>query len=160
MLFRSILACKNTFGKGQVIVATVDCLVPRDEQKGDVLVNRVYGKKFPFVEYFLKNIVSEVLPLEVKGDIEYGLNKLADGWLLYLINNKGVTKFTNKEQVLDLSKTAKIEVFLKDIKAATITELREQKDIRKDVKNNSFTVDVPPGDIRIIKIQTSNNVKM
>ena len=113
----------------------------------------VYGRKFPFVEYFLKNIVSEVLPLEVKGDIEYGLNKLPDGWLLYLINNKGITKFTNKEQTLDMSKTAKVEVSLRNIKASAITELREQKAIVRDDKNNSFTVDVPPGDIRVVKIK-------
>ena len=159
----NVLACRNSFGRGHVIISTVDFLVPEgnaDVKVPYVLDKFVYGKKFPFVEYFLKNIVSEVLPLDVKGDIEYGLNKLADGWLLYLINNKGVTKFTNREQILDMSKTAKVEVSLRDINAATITELREQKEIRKDDKNNSFTVDVPPGDIRVIKIKTSNNVKM
>ncbi|MFA6569027.1 MAG: hypothetical protein WCS96_12515 [Victivallales bacterium] len=152
----NILACKNRFGKGNVIVSTVDCLVPKnsmDDQAGNMLEKMVYGKNFPFVEYFLKNIVSETLPVEVKGDIEYGLNKLSDGWLLYLINNKGVTKFTNKEQTFDMSKTAKVEVSLRSIKASAITELREQKIVPRDDKNNSFTVDVPPGNIRVVKIK-------
>jgi hypothetical protein len=151
----NVLACKNSFGKGNVIVSMIDCLVPKNNmgnQDENVLGNMVYGKKFPFVEYFLKNIVREVLPLEVKGDIEYGLNKLSDGWLLYLINNKGVTKFTNKEQVLDISKTAKVEVFLRNIKASTVTELREQKIVPKDDKNNSFNIEVPPGAVRVFKI--------
>lgn len=152
----NILACRNKFGKGNVIVSTVDCLVPNgnaDDKDENPLGKMVYGKKFPFVEYFLKNIVNEVLPLEVKGDIEYGLNKLPDGWLLYLINNKGVTKFTNKEQILDISKTAKVEVFLRDIKVSKITELRFQRAVAKNDKNKSFTVDVPSGDIRVVKIE-------
>lgn len=155
----NVLACKNKFGKGQVLVSAIDCMIPKTNFNGadeKVLNQLVYGKKFPFVEYFLKNIVSEVLPLEVTGDIEYGLNKLPDGWLLYLINNKGVIKFTNKEQTLDPSKTAKVEVLLRNIKASFITELREQKAIAHDEKNNSFVVDVPPGGIRVIKIKNLN----
>ena len=155
----NVLACKNSFGKGNVIVSTVDCFVPdgnADDKDENPLGKMVYGKKFQFVEYFLKTIVSEVLPLEVKGDIEYGLNKLPDGWLLYLINNKGVTKFTNKKQVLDISKTAKVVVFLRDIKVSKITELLEQRAVPKNDKNKSFTVDVPPGDIRVIKIEEKN----
>jgi uncharacterized protein Smg (DUF494 family) len=97
--------------------------------------------------------VNEVLPLEVRGDIEYGLNKISRGWLLYLINNKGVTKFTNKEQVLDISKTAKVEVFLRDIKVSTIIELRNQRTLSTGSKNNSFTIEVPPGSIRVVRIE-------
>ena len=146
-----VLACLNRYGKGNLIVATVDYLLPKTnivEWK-----DGVYGKTFPFVGYFLENFVKEVLPLEVKGDIQYGLNKLSDGWLLYLINNKGVTKLTNKEQILDNAKTAQVEVSLKDIRISKITELREQRAVSKDDKNNSFTIDVPPGDIRVVKIE-------
>lgn len=92
------------------------------------------------------------MPLDVKGDIQYGLNKLDDGWLLYLINNKGVTKFVDKKQAVDLSKTAKVEVFLKDIKSSGIIELREQKVIAQDDKCNSFTIEIPSGDVKVIKI--------
>jgi hypothetical protein len=150
----NILACKNIFGKGHVIVSTVDFLVPRNymHDQRDVLGKLAYGKDFPFIEYFLSNVEKEVLPLEVRGDIQYGINKLNDGWLLYLINNKGVTKFTNKEQTLDMSKTAKVVVSLRDINASAITELRGHKALQKDVGNNSFTVIVPPGDIKICKI--------
>ena len=170
----NVLACKNKFGKGNVIVSTVDCLVPKAGASATVWPKMVYDKKLPFVEYLLKNIVSEVLPLEVKGDIEYGLNKLSDGWLLYLINNKGVRKLTNKDQTLDMTKTAKVEVALRNIQATEITELREQHSIRSrqsklskllgklrsilrpDNKHNSFTVDVLPGEVRVAKITTAN----
>lgn len=152
----NVLASKNKYGKGFLMVAFVDGMVPQNDmsyQKWDVLNKLVYDKKFPFVEYFLSGIVREALPLEVKGDIEYGLNKVSDGWWLYLINNKGVTKFTNKEQVLDPSKTAEVKVWLKDMKVSAITELRENKKIERDEKINAFSINVPPGEVRIVKIQ-------
>ncbi|MFA5330280.1 MAG: hypothetical protein WC384_20980 [Prolixibacteraceae bacterium] len=152
----NLLACRKSYGKGNVILSTVDCLVPvnnMESQEGNVLSSMVYGKKFPFIEYFLQSIVSEVLPLEVKGDIEYGLNKISDGWLLYLINNNGVTKFTNKEQSFDMAKTAKVEVSLREIKTLKITELIGMTAVSKSLTSNSFTVDVPPGRVKIIKIE-------
>ena len=141
---KNVLACVNNYGKGRVIVATVDYLVPKKDF--------VQGKDYPLPAYFLSQIVKDVLPLEVKGDIEYGLNKLDDGWQLYLINNKGVTKFVDKIQSVDPSKTAKVEVNLKDLKVTAVTELREQKAIALD-KNNSFTIEVPPGDVKVVKIK-------
>jgi hypothetical protein len=152
----NLLACKNSYGKGNVLLSTVDCLVPvskMEKQDGNVLSSMVYGKTFPFIEYFLNSIVREVLPLDVKGDIEYGLNKIPNGWLLYLINNNGVTKFTNKQQVLDRSKTAKVEVLLRDIKGLKITELIGMRAVSKNIKTNSFNVEVPPGGVKVIKIE-------
>ncbi len=152
----TVLACKNTFGAGNVIVSTVNWMVPKDDTVGKggyYLIKRVYEKRFPFVEYFLSQFAHETLPVEIKGDIQYGMNKLDDGWIVYLINNKGVTKFTNKAQSLDMSKIARVEVFLRNIKAETITELSGQKTVPKEHRSNSFTIDVPPGDVRIIKIE-------
>jgi len=153
----NVLACMNTYEKGHVIVTTVDYLTATkySVNTGSLLKHLAAGKKFPLVTALLDNIVKEVLPLEVKGDIEYGLNKLKDGWLLYLINNKGVTKFTNKPQTVDMSKTANVKIFLKNIKSSKISELRKQKTISLNQKNNSFTIKIAPGDIKIVKIKTN-----
>jgi hypothetical protein len=152
---QNTLACVNNYGKGRVIVASVDYLLPKNDlsKQGDVLGSFVFGKEFPLPAYFLKQIVKEVLPLEVKGDIQYGMNKVDDGWLLYLINNKGITKFVDKIQSVDPAKTAKVEVSLKDMKSSGVTELREQKTLALEEKRNSFAVEVPPGEVRVVKIK-------
>ena len=40
----------------------------------------------------LKELATEALPLRVYGDIEFQLNRLPDGWVITLVNNKGVVK--------------------------------------------------------------------
>jgi len=142
-----VLASVNVFGRGRVVLTTVDCMVPRE-------ISNLVGTaaKFPLIELLLRRIVKEVLPVEVKGDIEFGLNKVSDGWWVYLINNKGVTKYTTTPETLDISETAKVTVALHELKAAGVRELRNDTPVVFDRDKNAFTIEVGPGDIRIVKI--------
>ena len=79
----------------------------------------------------------------VKGDIQYGLNKTQNGWLVYLFNNKGITKFADKPATFDQSKTANVTINLTGIKAKTVRELDSTQ--KQALKNNSVTVSVAPG---------------
>ena len=54
---------------------------------------------------------------------------------------------------LDPKKTARVEVLLRNIIPEKITELREDKKISWDNKENSFFIDVGPGDVRVVKIE-------
>ena len=78
--------------------------------------------------------------------------KVPDGWWVYLINNKGVTKFTTTPETLDFAETAKVTVALRELKAAGVRELREGAPVVFDRDKNAFTLEVGPGDIRIVKI--------
>lgn len=153
---KNVLASMNKYGKGHVIVSTVDYMLPKNDMAGKdtgaVIKDMTSGRKFPFIEILLDRIVKEVLPVEVKGDIEYGLNKIDGGWWLYLINNNGVIKFTNTKESFDITKTARVDVHLNKLNVTGITELREQKDITFDKIKNSFIAEVGPGDVKIFKI--------
>lgn len=149
----NILATHNKFGKGHVIISTVPWMVPSEKLTNN-WTTMIYEKEFPFIKYFLNKINDEILPVHVSGDIQYGFNKLPGGWLLYLINNKGVTKFTNKEQQLDNSKTAKVELYLPYKKNYSVKELRSASEI--EIKNKQlFSIDVPPGEVKIIRLNVS-----
>lgn len=142
-----VLACLNRFGRGRVLLTTVDFMVPREP------VNQVGSPvKSPLVELLMSRIVKEVLPVEVKGDIEYGLNKVPDGWWVYLINNNGVTKYTTTPESLDLAATAKVTVDLRALRPASVRELRKDTPLVFDRKTNTVTIQVGPGDISIVKI--------
>jgi len=145
----NVLACVNRYGKGNLILTTVDYLIPKTTNIGFVCRE----EENPFISFLLRQFTEEALPLEVKGDIEYGLNKLKDGWLIYLINNKGIYKLPRKPQRLNPEETAKVEIVLKDIKSKEITELREDKKLSLNKERNSFFIEVGPGDIKVVKIK-------
>ena len=142
-------------GKGRVIVATPRWLAPDftegTETAKQALNETKNGKRqFKFIRALLTKIVDEVLPVKVSGEIQYGLNKTQDGWLVYLFNNEGVTKFTDTPETFDPKKTAKVTVQLKSISAGKAHDLCSGDDF--PVSGGKFTVSVGPGRYRILKL--------
>lgn len=141
-----VLACVNRVGAGHVVLTTVDYLLPREREAAARTMT------MPLVALLLRQITREVLPLEVRGDVEYGLSQTPDGWWVYFINNKGVTKYALTPEELDPAATATVTVKLRALRASSVTELREDKPLTVDRGRNDFRLDVGPGDVRIIKI--------
>jgi len=50
------------------------------------------------------------LPIKVEGDIQWGINRNREGYLVYLINNRGVVKFSDEPETFDRSRTAGVSV--------------------------------------------------
>ncbi len=151
-----VMACVNEFGRGRLVLATVDYLLP--ENLGNMRVptySKWQGKEtFPFISFLLARLVHEVIPVDVTGDIQYGFNKVSDGWWIYLINNKGIYKSARNPQRLDTDQTATVEIGLRNLKPLSITDLRSNVAIQWDTAKNSLLVRVAPGDVNIIKIKT------
>ncbi|MBQ9338238.1 MAG: hypothetical protein IJS14_13180 [Lentisphaeria bacterium] len=143
------------FGKGRVIVATPRWLVPDFEDGGTesktALTRTATGAlKFKYTRALLDKIVEEVLPIKVSGEIQYGLNKTKTGWLLYMFNNEGITKFTDTPETFDPKKTARVTVQLKDISALYAFDLCSRESF--EIRDGKFTVEVQPGKYRILTL--------
>ena len=67
----------------------------------------------PVIERLLRQAQEEYLPVRVEGDIQWGVNRTAKGWLVWLINNRGVTKFLTEPEELDLGQTSTVTITLK-----------------------------------------------
>ncbi len=147
-----ILACVNRVGRGRVVLTTVDFMLPRE--CGSLVGTTA---KMPLVEMLMRQIVNEALPIEVRGDIEYGLNKVADGWWVYLINNKGVTKYATTPEEVSSAEMANVTVNMRELQVAGVSELRVNAPITLEQGKNAFSIQVGPGDIRIVKITTKNS---
>src|SRR6185503_7579326 len=76
------LVTVNKVGKGSVIFSSVADLLGVDE------------RMTPFGAHMLAHLFSEAIPVKVSGDkeVEYLVNRTADGWVVTLINNWGVLK--------------------------------------------------------------------
>ncbi|MBO7327660.1 MAG: hypothetical protein J6W00_02685, partial [Lentisphaeria bacterium] len=142
------LVYAHNFGKGKVIVTTPEFMTPGLEKES--FSNLASGKQqFPLIAHLMKQITFESLPLKVEGDIQYGLNRTNNGWWLYLINNKGVTKFVDKEQCIDPSAKTQVKVILDKISKAQIKDLVSGEVISN---NGSFEVQVNAGGFRLFNI--------
>ncbi|MBQ9338247.1 MAG: hypothetical protein IJS14_13225 [Lentisphaeria bacterium] len=142
-------------GKGRVIVASPRWLVPdfpdATKEARTVMGETANGKrKFKYIRALLDKLIDELLPVEVTGAIQYGLNKTKDGWLVYLFNNEGITKFTDTPETFDPSKTAEVTVRLKAIEVGQAHDLCSGEDFPVD--GGKFTVKVEPGRYRILKL--------
>jgi len=153
----TVLFAKNRYGKGSVIVGMQRWLTPwygNDAKEQDAALGNTSLKKpihFPEIEWLMKRLSSELLPISVEGNIQYGLNRTKDGWLLYLINNSGVIKFADKAQVL-APEGQRVRIDVTRITGKGVFELVTGKNL--ETSNGMLEVNVPSGNVRILKIQT------
>lgn len=113
----------------------------------------VYGPDFRIEQLgsIVRSQVAKLLPVEVKGDVEFLVNCRGNSMYVTLINNKGVTKAPRSKAVVDESK-------------ATVTTVVSRCDQRviaaKDIKNgraldvrngNKVALTIPSGGIAIIQ---------
>jgi len=86
------------------------------------------------IKNLLRSLQDEYLPVKVEGDIQWGVNLAKNGWLVWLINNKGVTKWLFEPEEIDLSKTAEVKV----------TDKKTGKVYTASVKPGKFaTIEIP-----------------
>jgi len=149
----------NSYGKGTVILTTPPYLLDFER------------KMLPLTSYLLSRLTKEVLPFQIKGDIEYILNRNGKGWVVGLINNNGVYKkcdMRNPEwqqnasayfngiynpTIVDETKTSEVLITY----PGYVSEARELvRDFPVAVnlsrKSSEMQINVPPGEVRVIQL--------
>ncbi len=150
------LFTRNKYGKGAVIVAAAHYLTPyydeTNEKTADaVLRETVNGqRKFSHVQWLLDQLLDEVLPAKVTGDIQYGFNRTGNGWWIYLFNNNGILKTALTPQKFDPAAKTIVKIDLQRMPVVSVQEL---------MSGNTFTgsqieLSVEPGKCRILQVTT------
>jgi len=130
----------NKYGKGNVILTLVPYLMDKNK------------KQVAFVPYLLRRLSDSVLPMLVRGDIEYILNRTDTGWLITLLNNKGVYKEVNKVPVVKAGEKAQVFLLFKEAPKALV-ELTEGININWKKNDTAATLIVPAGGVAVVKVQ-------
>lgn len=153
----AVIAYSNQFGKGKVITVSCNKMLPSIYMRekhldfNKAIIEMMSARQtFEVIRYLLARVQDETLPIKVTGDVQYGINKTSGGWLLWMFNNKGVTKFTYEEEEIDLKQTAEARVELRQWAGAAICDIRTGKEI--PATKDFFSATVAPGQVRVISV--------
>lgn len=95
------------------------------EKKGGV-VHRYPSPECPdkaALAALFERIQRETMPVLVEGDVQWGVNRTSSGYLVWLINNRGVRKFRGEPAEFMPERTAKVTVTVTATGAKTMIEV-------------------------------------
>ncbi len=132
------LVTVNKVGKGTVVFSALPDWLGADE------------RMTPFAAHLLAHVFADATPVKVTGDVEYLINRTANGWVVTLINNNGVFKPQQGLAQVDRTAyvTAKIELRNGQIQSATdwITG--------RALNPANLTVSIAPGGVAIVELRS------
>jgi len=130
------LVTVNKIGKGSVVFAGVPDLLGEDE------------RITPFAAHMLAHVFEDAVPLKVTGDVEYLVNHTTNGWVVTMLNNKGV--FKTQQGMAQVDRSAYVKVTIgNQIKSAT--EWISGAPIKAN--NGIVSLQIPPGGVAVVEIR-------
>ena len=136
------LVTVNRVGRGRVVFCAVPDLLGLDE------------RLTPAAAHMLTHLFAEAAPVSVSGDIEHLLNRTERGWVVTLINNRGVYK--PQQGMAQVNRDEFADVAL-ELRGASIGEASEWTEggpveVERGGGASRVRVRVPPGGVRIVEL--------
>jgi hypothetical protein len=136
------LVTLNKIGRGLVVFSALPDLLGEDE------------RLTPFVAHLLAHLCADATPVQVQGEVEYLINRNARGWVVTLINNKGVLK--PQQGLAQVDRRASVDVRL-SLKGKTIERASEwvgekQLDVSRENGQSSVKLNIAPGGVSVVEL--------
>jgi hypothetical protein len=141
------LITRHKVGEGAVILTLCPRMLGMDE------------RAHPALPYLMNGLTQDLAPVSVRlangqelnGEIMYQINKTKDGWLVALINNRGLDKTQNG--VARVDRRAFVDVVLRTkLNVTSAKEYTEPRDLvaEKGPNGAEVKVRVHPGDVQVV----------
>jgi hypothetical protein len=143
------LVTVNRVGRGRVVFVAVPDLLGLDE------------RLVPAAAHVLTHLLSDATPVRVRGDVEYLVNRNARGWVVTLINNRGVYKPQQGLAQVNRSEWAQVRLSFAGAHIKSAEEWTENAPLVIDGDRpytdsggepSSVILSVPPGGVRIVEM--------
>jgi hypothetical protein len=134
----------------------------RLERSGDIKVlepwtNPATKRPTAISNEYLSRLAAELLPVEITGDsIQYQINRTSRGWVIELINNRGVIKKPDQPARVDQKEIARVQL-RSSVKCYYAKEWNSQ---RTHENPRTLSVDVPPGSTEFVELFTEQGAKL
>jgi hypothetical protein len=132
------LVTVRRIGRGRVVFCAVPDLLGLDE------------RLVPAAAHLLAHLAAGAAPVRVRGDVEYLFNRNARGWVVTLINNRGVYKPQQGLAQVNRSESAAVTLEGDGAHVGRATEWTTGEVLK--VSRGSLVVNVPPGGVRIVEL--------
>jgi hypothetical protein len=127
----------NKVGKGSVVFVAVPDLLGEDERMTS------------FAAHLLAHVFADAVPVRVVGDVEYLINRTANGWVVTLLNNNGVFKPQQGMAQVDRNAYVTATITLPQMKSAN--DWISESVLKID--SGKATIQIPPGGLAIVEIR-------
>lgn len=136
------LVTRSKLGRGSVIFVALPDLLGEDERLP------------PFVAHTLAHLCADATPVQVRGEAQYLVNRTATGWVVTLLNNKGVLK--PQQGLAEVDRSASVDVVL-SLKGKLIEGAREWTEdkplvISRENGQSAVKLKVAPGGVAIVEL--------
>jgi hypothetical protein len=135
----------NKVGRGSVVFVALPDLLGEDERLP------------PFVAHTLAHLCADATPVQVRGEIQYLVNRTPTGWAITLINNRGI--FKPQQGLAQVDRSASVEVTL-SLRGKGIEQAREwtddrQLNISRENGQPVIKLNIAPGNLAIVELKSS-----
>jgi hypothetical protein len=134
------LVTVNKVGNGSVVFSTLPDLLGVDE------------RVTPFAAHLLAHVFSDATPVQVRGDVEYLINRTDNGWVVTLLNNNGVYKTQQGMAQVDRSAYVDVSITLRGEKIQSATDWIS--DLSLNVATGNVNLRVAPGGVAVVELRT------
>ena len=136
------LVTVNRVGRGRVVYCAVPDLLGLDE------------RLVPAAAHVLAHLAADATPVRVRGEVEYLVNRNARGWVVTLVNNRGVYKPQQGMAQVNRDESEDVWLDVGDAGILSAKEWTENVTLKKRRERGTewVTVEVPPGGVRVVEI--------
>ncbi|MCA1818294.1 MAG: hypothetical protein LC746_18275, partial [Acidobacteria bacterium] len=134
------LVTANKIGQGRVVFCAVPDLLGLDE------------RLTPSAAHLLAHLASDVVPVGVAGDVQHLINRTDRGWVVTLINNRGVYKPQQGLAQVNRSESVEVTISLEGKGVAQAREWTSDEPLEVAAATNAVKLRVPPGDVKIVEL--------
>ena len=133
------LVTVNKVGKGNVVFAAVPDLLGEDE------------RITTFAAHMLAHVFADAVPVKVVGDVEYLINRTANGWIVTMLNNNGVLKTQQGMAQVDRTAYVNVTINLTGQQIQNATEWTSDTPLK--VEGGNLNVQIAPGSLAIVALR-------
>jgi hypothetical protein len=134
------LVTVNKIGRGKLILVTVPDLLGEDE------------RMLPLVAHLLAHLASDATPIEIKGDVEYLINRNSTGWVVTLFNDNGVFKPQQGMAQIDRRAIVNVTIRLRNQRISSATDwITDSKLAVSD--GAALQLTIPAGGIAVVELK-------